>query len=395
MISDSMRVALCTARIGGRGGQEVFLRRLARHLSEKGHEVRVLTVRDSPAIDGVEVVRVRPPCPAPRSLRDWMSARTLARALEHFDGDTALGAQKTWGCPVIRLGGGSEAAYWEMRATYHHGRGPAATALETLRSRMSLKRKLDIATEIRALHHPALRRVIVNSKRVAEHLAERYPECAGRTQVLYNGVDTARFHPVSAPEERAALRRELGLDPDTATAVFSGHDFRRKGLPELIRALARLRAVAPDGPDVQLLVLGGGEPAPMRRLARRLGIAPLLRFAGNVSNLPAYYNAGDFLAFPTHYDPFASVTLEALACGLPVLTTRLNGAAELIRPGKEGFLIDRPGDLDAMARALRSLADPRVRSALRPAALALAQRHTLVNTLDGIENLLQQCRRRK
>src|SRR5690606_35017372 len=115
----------------------------------------------------------------------------------------------------------------------------------------------------------------------------------------------------------------------------------------LIRALAR---VAESGADCRLRVVGRDDPAPYRKLAADLGVDRLVRFDAPFRNIETAYQSADLLVFPTLYDPFANVCLEALACGLPVLTTTHNGASEIVTGGLDGYVIDGAGD--ALAEAI-------------------------------------------
>jgi UDP-glucose:(heptosyl)LPS alpha-1,3-glucosyltransferase len=151
--------------------------------------------------------------------------------------------------------------------------------------------------------------------------------------VIPNGVDLERFHPPSA-DERTAARAAFHLDDDARVALFVGHDVVRKGLLHAVRALAH-------APTVLLLVVGGDlegiEQA--RAEARRLGVEDRVLFAGVQHDLPLFFAASDMFVFPTSYEANALVVLEALASGLPVVTTPVGYAPEIIREGENGLLV--------------------------------------------------------
>ena len=113
---------------------------------------------------------------------------------------------------------------------------------------------------------------------------------------------------------------------------------------------------------------GDPDPAPFERLARRLGIADRVRFLGYCTDMRNCYFAADFFVHPTFYDPCSHVVLEAMACGLPVITSRHNGASELMSPPREGYVLDDPHDHEELARLLAAMLDPARRAACGQAA---------------------------
>jgi UDP-glucose:(heptosyl)LPS alpha-1,3-glucosyltransferase len=147
-------------------------------------------------------------------------------------------------------------------------------------------------------------------------------------------------------------------------------NYRLKGLVPLLHAVQRMPM------SFRLLVAGDPDVGPFRRLARRLGVLDRVRFLGYCPEMRNCYFAADFFIHPTFYDPCSHVVLEALACGLPVITTRHNGAAELLQPPREGFVIDDPHDLDQLAAAMTRLLDPARRSACAQAARRAAAQWT-------------------
>jgi UDP-glucose:(heptosyl)LPS alpha-1,3-glucosyltransferase len=162
---------------------------------------------------------------------------------------------------------------------------------------------------------------------------------AERVRVIFNGVEPPRLD----PPLRAKVRAEVGVRPDLPLVLFVAHNFALKGLRELLVATARARA------DWSLIVAGRDKPAPYERLSRKLGIAPRVRFVGAAQPIEVWYAAADAIAHPTWYDPCSRVVLEALTLGIPVVTTRLNGAAEVMDPRRHGAVIDHPTDIAGLA----------------------------------------------
>lgn len=208
--------------------------------------------------------------------------------------------------------------------------------------------------------------IVAISQVVADELARHHRVPTERMCVIHNGVDVDGFLPPDSREgARAALPPEARVADDRTVLAFVGMYFRRKGLEPLLRALGGLR----DDPW-ELLVVGGDDEGPFRALAAELGIAPQVRFLGHRPDVAPFLQAADAFVFPTSYEPFGLVITEALACGTPVITARRAGAAELMRDGREGLLLDRPTDPEALRAALRRFLDldPAARSAMRAAA---------------------------
>jgi UDP-glucose:(heptosyl)LPS alpha-1,3-glucosyltransferase len=376
-----LRVSMGVRYFEPRGGAEKFSLSLARFLARRGHRVRVHAFRGGP-MEGVELRLLPFPRLAGRAWRDWATGRGLAAALAVDDADVTWGEQKTWSANVIRPGGGSEAEYWSAHASFRGEDGGASwTGL------LHLKRLFDLAAERRGFESPEFRRVVVNSELVRGHLLSHYPALAGRIEVVHNGAEP-RLSPVGRSDRREVLGA-LRLEAAAPTALFAGHDFRRKGLTHALRAVAAARRRDPTWP-LQLVVAGRDRPGDHARQARVLGLGAAVAFAGTRQDLAALFGAADVLLFPTLFDPFANVTVEALAAGLPVLTTRRNGGHELIADGVEGWAVEDPADAEALAGHLLELRDPARRAAMSRAALACAARHTLESKLLRIEQILAQ-----
>jgi UDP-glucose:(heptosyl)LPS alpha-1,3-glucosyltransferase len=212
---------------------------------------------------------------------------------------------------------------------------------------------------------------MVWSESLRSRLLERWRVAPERVTACPPGVDLERFRPAA---DRAALRERFGAGPGELLLLFVGHNFVLKGLATVLEAL---RKAGEAGIACRLLVAGGGHVLPFRRRAAGLSIGDRVKFLGAVDRgeLPALYTAADALLHPTFYDPFSLVALEALACGCPVITTRANGASQLIEAGRQGFLLDDPRDAGGIVRALETLRAALPGEAMRREAVDLARRH--------------------
>jgi UDP-glucose:(heptosyl)LPS alpha-1,3-glucosyltransferase len=284
-----VRVALVHRRFTTHGGTERWLVGFARWLVARGHRPEVLCnvvrpdLRDEPGVRFTHLPMLRP---AKLPSLWWSASRALARG----SWDAVMGFGRTPGHHLFRAGGGSHAA--------------ALRRMHPWRRLVSPTDWLETAMDRRAVR--TARVCVANSALGARGLREDYG--ASRVEVVYNGVDPDRFQPDSGA--RAAVRAELGVRGPLA--VFLGTGFRRKGLDVAIAALP---------PGFTLLVVGSDRPwrAP-----------PAVRFLGAARDPERFLQAADAMILPTRYDPFANACLEALACGVPALTTPDNGAAEIV-----------------------------------------------------------------
>jgi len=201
-------------------------------------------------------------------------------------------------------------------------------------------------------------RIIANSHRGKREIIDHYGYPGDRIHVIHNGVDCQRFRPAT---ERTSSQR--------VTLLFVGTGFERKGLPFAIQALTRLPA------HVELKVVGKGDVARYRRMAASAGVADRVQFPGKDQDMPVLYQSADVLVHPAIYEPFANVCMEAMASGLPVVTSRINGVSEVIESGKSGAIVEKPEDIEALAAAIRPFLDEKMRRAAGAFGRKTAEAH--------------------
>ncbi len=198
------------------------------------------------------------------------------------------------------------------------------------------------------------------SEGVAAEVRRHFPDLAARVVTIYNGVDTDRFAPGLRHEQALELRASLDIPTERLVAVFVGSEWDRKGLPQVLEALAL-------APEWSLLIAGEGEEGRYRALAARLGVADAVHFLGVIAEVERVYDAADAMVLASSYETFSLATFEAAASGLAIVATPVNGVAELIEDGRNGLLIDR--EPRAIAAQLALLAsDPELRARLGRAA---------------------------
>jgi UDP-glucose:(heptosyl)LPS alpha-1,3-glucosyltransferase len=309
-----------------KGGAERFAANLCKALADMGHHVWVIAETFDPTIhpDLVHVpVKVNH---TTSSSRGNSFHRNSQQALASLDPHAVLALSRSFPSDAFRVSDPLH-RFW-MKIRYP---GKLHRFLQQLNPRHRTILKLESA-----ILNPANTRMIITNSQLSKTLIREYyhypAECI---HVVYNGVDLQQFQP--APD------RSPSESDKNIQLLFVGQDFKRKGLAAVIDALGLVRE---GGFTPSLRVIGRDDSTPYRKQAARLGIADQVAFEGASPNIHAAYQAADLFVFPTLYDPFANVCLEALACGLPVLTTTTNGSSEIVTEGEDGYVVDgSAGDL--------------------------------------------------
>ncbi|MFQ5533013.1 MAG: glycosyltransferase, partial [Candidatus Methylomirabilales bacterium] len=375
-----MKIAFAIKEIGPPlNGPERNLADLIRDLVDRGDEIHLFLHRcrgSAPPGVCLRYVPVNPTSPALRVLTFARNAGQLI-SREHFD--IVHGFTQIFPQDIHFLGGGVQ-RHW--LATKH----PEPLA----RAGMCVLRPVHLAQlylERKILQPENSKIIIANSSLCRHQLKEYYGVPSERIRVIHHGVDLDRFHPGLRRRFREEVCKRLEIDPAKTVVLFVANNFSRKGLSPLIESLAQVR-----GDGWHLMVVGRGNPRPYLKKAQELGVADKLTFTGLVDGIEAHYGAADIFTLPTQYDPFANVCLEAMASGLPVITTRQNGAAEVIRNGVNGYILEEPRDVSGLTKAIETLQDRRTREEMGGLAREAASRlplHTYTErTLEVYQEVL-------
>jgi UDP-glucose:(heptosyl)LPS alpha-1,3-glucosyltransferase len=367
-------------RHSGTGGTERYLNQMSVHLAEHGHEVSVVcrSHERAPHPD-VRFVVLRDAALG-SAWRLWAFARSVERHVATARYDLVYGLGKTWTHDVVRLGGGLHETYLEAM---HAG------ALARRLAQCGPKNRLAVTVEQRALGKGNYRHVITNSEMVRRDAVRRHGVPEERISVVYNGVDLVRFHPRRHLSAAAELRRSCDLTEDDFVFLFLGTGYRRKGLDWLLRAFA---PIAAEQPKARLLVVGYDSARHRcEGLAAKLGIAGRTRFLGGRRDAEICFAAANAYVLPTRYDPFANSTLEALACGLPVITSSSNGGSEVLTHRTNGSVIPGDGDDAALSMELRFWSEgTQARDAVE-IARSTAERYPQERTAAESTAILERC----
>jgi len=367
-----MDIVLCYESVlPNRGGAETYIGDLSRRLTKDGHTVHLYACRWDAAALPASIVYHKLEVPGgPRFLRPWRFAKAVETALAANKHDVSVGFDKTWGQDVLYPQGGLHAA------SAAHNRRKSANAL--LRGLAGLAKNLDLASwsfsklERKQYLGDSKSVVIVNSRMVQRHFAEFYGIGPERLRVVHSAIDPLRFVAEDREARRNAERAVWGVDESTPVGLFVAMNYRLKGLAPLIRSSVEV----PKGRPWKLAVVGHPKFAKYQRLAERLGVADRFLFLGFRAAPKDAYFAADFLVHPTFYDPCSLVALEALACGLPVITTQYNGASELLDPPRNGIVVQNPHDAAELGGAIAKMLDTDYRRTASIASLEAANRWT-------------------
>jgi UDP-glucose:(heptosyl)LPS alpha-1,3-glucosyltransferase len=365
------------------------LKRLAAGVVESGHRVRLYASKDwppdewtfgpitrltaeSPIAFADEIERLEPRAvrrAPPTGGTSFRSSKDSPRRVppNRSECDVLMSLERIWRCDIYRAGDGVHRAWLERRLQIT---GP----WQKLTRIWNRKHSATLALEKSLFGEGGAGRVIANSRMVQDEIVRLYGFPKEKIDLVYNGVPLEALR--RGGESRSKMRETLGLTSDDVAVLFAGSGWERKGLRFAIEAIEK------SGKEMRLLVAGRGNEREFR--------SPRVRFLGVVQDMPALYAAADIFLLPTIYDPFSNACLEALAAGLPVITTRKNGFSEIIETGVHGTVLDDPRNTHALCEALLVWSDGARREQGRVGIRELADRFDIsANVARTLEVLLQ------
>jgi len=366
-----MDIAFCYESVlPTRGGCETYIAGLARRLVTDGHDVHLYACRwdDSalPAKIHYHPVQV---AACPRFLRPWSFAAACSHAMARAGHQVSIGFDKILGLDIVYPQGGLYLA--SARHNLLKYKSPLVQKLIAVSKWFDPAHQSFLALERKQYLGQNQPLVIAISEMVRNHFQEYLHFSAADLRLVRLAPDPERLEECDRPRRRLEWRQNWNIAPEATVALFVGLNYRLKGLEPLLHAVKRL----PERPFC-LVVAGHPRSEEYQRLARRLGVDHRVRFIGYCKDMRNGYFASDMLVHPTFYDPCSHVVLEAMLCGLPVITSRYNGASELMHPPREGYVIQDPHDHDQLAWCLTQLLDPARRSACGQAARKTAAQWT-------------------
>lgn len=377
-----MKIGLTFPGCHRRGGVERVIYECAGFLAGRGHDVTVFA-NEWDRADNTRGVRYRH-VPA-RRVPGFLYGRSFSRHCTRALASSGLDVFNTHGvvCPA-------DGVHWvhsvhrawlercrEFRPPWSFGR---------FRQRVNPLHPVLLRMEEAHFRRRRYRRLLATTEVVRDDLERLYDVPPEDVTIIPNGFAPAEFNPQRRTERRAAMRAKLGLRDDEVALLFVANELARKGYGTILEALRQ------GGPGrFRVLVVGRVSEKQTMREARRHGLTEQITYCGPTGDVSAFHAAADAFVLPTQYEAFALAILEALGSGLPVVTTRIPGAMNAIRPGVNGYLIDDPRDGEQLRAKLDLLLDDEHRAWLSAQAPATVAHHHWPVLLTRYEEVLQSC----
>jgi len=367
-----------------RGGAETSTLQFVHHLMDNGVELHVFTrSRPSPTpgmrvhtISGAAMTRTR---------QSVTFAHRVRRLLAEDTFDVVHAISPCLGADIYQPRGGTVAETIQRNIATR--RGGTSRSLKRFAGRLNVKQRYMLALERRLLGAGERPTVVAISDYVVRQLKQHYDLPDNRIRKVYNGVDADDTSPQQRADNRRVLRREFDIADDDLLVLAVAHNFRLKGVRLWMEALAKMLRQGES--NIRSLVVGKGDSRSWHGLAARLGIRHVLTFTGPSDRVPLYRHAADVLVHLTYYDPCSRVVLEGMVSGLPCITTRWDGAAEMIEDGHNGYVLQEPDDVDGLIERLRRLRDAEVRRRMGQAARAIVDRVSMAGHAANMMSLYE------
>ncbi len=363
-----MKVALVTEWLDAwRGGAETSTLQFMHHMMDAGIDLHVFTRSRPSPTPGLKVHTINGAAMS-RTRQSVTFSHRVERAVRGETFDIVHAISPCTFADFYQPRGGTVAE--TIRRNIAIRKTPMAKAWKQCMIRLNLKQRYMLALERRIFSNPSGPDIISISDYVSKQLEEHYGLRPERIHKVYNGVDPDAASLDERKLDREELRREYGIAPEDCLVILTAHNFRLKGVERWLEVLGMLAREGVTG--IKSLIIGKGESAHWHRLAARHGVESMVIFTGPSQRMPAFRHAADVAVHPTYYDPCSRVVLEALVSGLPVITTRWDGASEMIEDGVSGYVVDNPDDIRAMADCVKLLLDPAQRQKMGASAVKVA-----------------------
>lgn len=336
-----MKIAILTKNFNFRNGSSRMVHETAIRFVQQGHEVHIFCNRVPEGYSAGPVIR---PVPMLR-LGSWAKMISFdqgCRRLLRKEGfDIVHGQGNTFEQDILTV--------HVFRKGNRLARGLTASVFY---SHYYLEKK--------QFSFSRLRTVIALSGCVREDIHRTYGVPLERIRVIPNGVNTDQFHPDLRERCRERIRKGWGIEEEKIVVLFvASGNYQNRGLPNLLSAFRGL-----DKDRFRLVIIGGDRSSPFQEMARKMNLGVGVQFLPFSDQIEEVYSGGDLLVFPSYYDTFGNVPLEAMASGLPVVVTAACGVSEWIQNGKNGMVLEDPADAAGLGKILDRLSNEGLRAEL-------------------------------
>lgn len=372
-----MRIAFVIEHFSAsKGGGEGYAALLSREASKAGHDIHIYASSfEDPGypVNYHEVSIAK----HPRVNRDKRFDQAICAELSRAEFDLIHSFSRISKVDVTRPGGGCHLAW--MKYDLLSFRSPIKRFIRSISRSFSPRNKSMAEIEKKCYH--SAKKIIAVSNMVKNHITEFYPEVADKIVVVHNGVDLNKYNYEEIHPQRGIARTKCKVS-DQVAILFVANNFRLKGLETLVRACGDYKD------QVCILAAGKGRSGKYASLARKKGVQ--INFIGPVSDMRELYAAADIVCHPTFYDPFSNVTLEGMASGLPVITSGMNGASEIIEQGIDGYVVEDPADWKGFSNCIGELLGKKTREMVSEKAIEKARQFDIKFNAEKILRIFEE-----
>jgi len=374
-----MKVGLvCKYFLSTKGGLERDTLFLSEELVKRGHEVHVFC-NSGEQKAGVNLHHI-PMFPFSSPGKNLSFAMLATRYCSKLDLDVLQSMERIWTQDIYRTSDSINPV--QMKSKYPNrmirlfkAAGPRRQALSLLEQRIFQKGGAQF--------------ILAISNLVKTQIMEHYQVPEEKIVVIYNSVDTNKFNPSLSALFKEETRKEFAVGSGEKVILFMGNNYKLKGLPLLLKALASLKTE-----PLILIVAGTDVAAPYIRFANENGIGDKVRFIGHHKKPERLYAASDLFVFPSHDDTFGNVCLEAMACGVPVIASRTAGASEIIDHGLNGYVLNT-SESEELAARIREMMSRMNHTVMGVEAARKASGFTIERHMNQLGSLYERVRETK
>ena len=372
-----MKIAIIRQKFVNYGGAEQFVSGYTRYLAEMGHEVHIFANQWTPSHHpNIKIHSVRA-VTRNSFLRVLSFAWFAFQAISFKSYDIVQNHERIWRQDIYRAGDGCHREWLERRSSY-------LPFIKRFFLNFNLFHQLILRLEKRIFEKGECKKIIAISEMVKRDILKHYRLPEDRVKVVYNGIQLDRFDPSNKKYFCDEVRQQLKISDHEVMILFVGSGFERKGLEYLIKSIQYLKQK-----NWRLVLVGKGKWRKYLKFTSKKNQEKITCLEP-IDEIEKLYAAADFFILPSIYEPFGNANLEALASGLPVITSQNTGASEIITPKKEGIILEDPSDSKSIAEAIDYLMDPKNREPMMKSARSLAEKFTQQRNASEMLKIYQE-----